>query len=130
MIDVALEVIDALVATKKHEILLLSRKVRSSYLYLRRFVSTYWHEQDVPDEDGRLGVTWVKTSYQDPKELRETLKGVHTVLSFIVTQSDPGNVSQKNLIDAAIQAGVKRFAPSEWATWAVQILQHARLLLT
>lgn len=61
-------------------------------------------------------MTWVKTSYQEPKELREILKGVHTVLSFIVTQSDPGNVSQKNLIDAAIQASVKRFAPSEWAT--------------
>ena len=30
--DVALEVIDALVATGKHEILLLSRKVRSSHL--------------------------------------------------------------------------------------------------
>ena len=31
--DVALEVIDALVATKNHEILLLSRKVRSFHLY-------------------------------------------------------------------------------------------------
>ncbi len=61
-------------------------------------------------------MTWVKTSYQDPKELTKILQGVHTVLSFIVTQSDPGSVSQKNLIDAAIQAGVKRFAPSEWAT--------------
>lgn len=29
LIDVALEVIDALVATRRHEILLLSRKVRS-----------------------------------------------------------------------------------------------------
>jgi len=32
LVDVALEVIDALVATKKHEILLLSRKVRLSHL--------------------------------------------------------------------------------------------------
>lgn len=95
--NVALEVIDALVATKKHEILLLSRK-------------------NVPAVDARPGVTWVKTSYQDPKELMEILQGVHTVLSFIVTQSDPSNVSQKNLINAAIEAGVKRFAPSEWAT--------------
>ena len=46
----------------------------------------------------------------------EILRGVHTVLSFIVTALDPGNVSQKNLIDAAIRVGVKRFAPSEWAT--------------
>ena len=61
-------------------------------------------------------MTWVKTSYRDLDELTELLQGVHTVLSFIVTQSDLGNVSQKNLIDAAIQAGVKRLAPSEWAT--------------
>jgi hypothetical protein len=61
-------------------------------------------------------VSWIKTNYQDPKELVEILKDVHTVLSFIVTQSDPGNVSQKNLIDASIQAGVKRLAPSEWAS--------------
>jgi hypothetical protein len=61
-------------------------------------------------------VSWTKTNYQSPKKLIDILKGVHTVLSFIVTQSDPGNVSQKNLIDASIQAGVKRFAPSEWAS--------------
>lgn len=61
-------------------------------------------------------MTWAKKSYQEPSEPREILEGVYTVLSFIVTQSDPGNVSQKNLIDAAVQAGVKRFAPSEWAT--------------
>ncbi len=61
-------------------------------------------------------MTWVKTSYRDVNELTEILRGVHTVLSFVVTQSNPGNVSQRNLIDAAIQAGVKRLAPSEWAT--------------
>jgi hypothetical protein len=27
---------------------------------------------------------------------------------------DPGSKAQKTLIDAAIIAGVKRFAPSEW----------------
>lgn len=70
----------------------------------------------MPAEDARPGVTWVKTSYRDVNELTEILRGVHTVLSFVVTQSDPGNVSQRNLIDAAIQAGVKRLAPSEWAT--------------
>lgn len=61
-------------------------------------------------------MTWVQTSYRDVNELTEILRGVHIVLSFVVTQSDPGNVSQRNLIDAAIQAGVKRLAPSEWAT--------------
>ena len=43
------------------------------------------------------------------------------MLSFIATQEDPASTVQKNLIDAAVQAGVKRFAPSEWSTWAVLI---------
>jgi hypothetical protein len=42
------------------------------------------------------------------------LDGVHTVLSFIVVHLDENAAAQKALIDAAIQAGVKRFAPSEW----------------
>jgi hypothetical protein len=53
-------------------------------------------------------------NYDDKIELVEALQGIHTVLSFIQLLSDPENKSQKNLIDAAIVAGVKRFAPSEW----------------
>lgn len=44
----------------------------------------------------------------------EALRGVHTLLSFIQLLSDPDQKAQKNLIDAAIAAGVKRFAPSEY----------------
>jgi hypothetical protein len=44
---------------------------------------------------------------------------VHTVLSFVVTTADPEGIVQKVLIDASIDAGVKRFAPSEWATYVV-----------
>ena len=43
------------------------------------------------------------------------------MLSFIATQEDPASTVQKNLIDAAVRASVKRFAPSEWSTWAVLI---------
>ncbi len=53
--------------------------------------------------------------YQDKPKLVEALKGVHTVLSFIVAHQDIGNATQTALIDAAIEAGVKRIAPSEWA---------------
>jgi hypothetical protein len=60
------------------------------------------------------GVTSRTVNYDDKSELVEALQGIHTVLSFIQLLSDPGNNSQKNLIDAAIVAGVKRFAPSEW----------------
>ena len=55
-------------------------------------------------------------NYDVESELVEALRGIHTVLSFIQLLSDPGNKSQKNLIDAAIVAGVKRFAPSEWGS--------------
>ena len=53
-------------------------------------------------------------NYASMSELVEALQRVHTVLSFIQLLSDPESRSQKNLIDAAIRAGVKRFAPSEW----------------
>ena len=59
----------------------------------------------------------METDYSDKAKLITLLSGVHTVLSFITPQTDPNNVSQKNLIDAAGSAGVKRFAPSEWATY-------------
>jgi hypothetical protein len=61
-------------------------------------------------------VTWIKIDYEVSEELVQALDGIHTVLCFITPQSDPGNASQKNLIDAAVKAGVKRYAPSEWAT--------------
>jgi hypothetical protein len=53
--------------------------------------------------------------YNDKENLVKLLHGVHTVLSFITVASDPENVAQRNLIDASIKAGVKRFAPSEWS---------------
>lgn len=43
------------------------------------------------------------------------LDGVHSVLCFI-SQPDV----QKALIDACVAAGVKRYAPNEWAAYASQ----------
>ncbi|KAK2059595.1 NmrA-like family protein [Colletotrichum caudatum] len=99
--NVGQEVHDALVARGKHEILILSRK-------------------DAPTEPLSPGVQWIKTSYDDVDQLAEALKGVHTVLSFVTGPADPTNTkaadTQKQLIDASIKAGVKRFAPSEWVS--------------
>lgn len=53
-------------------------------------------------------------NYNDKRDLVETLRGIHTLLSFIQLLSDPEHKSQKSLIDAAISAGVKRFTPSEY----------------
>jgi uncharacterized protein YbjT (DUF2867 family) len=119
-VEVAQEVIDALVSTKKHDILLLSRKVRILFPALRTPCISSLHTdipaQGIPAEEAASGVTWIKANYQDTKQLAKILKDVDTVLSFVTVQSDPGSIAQKNLIDAAVQAGVKRFAPSEWAT--------------
>jgi hypothetical protein len=61
-------------------------------------------------------VSWAQVDYNSVDQLVTVLKGFDVLLSFIVVLTDPGNVAQKNLIHAAIQAGIKRFAPSEWAT--------------
>ncbi|KAM0474226.1 hypothetical protein ACHAP7_007913 [Fusarium lateritium] len=99
--NVGQEIIDALLARNKHEILILSRKLTS---------------QDAPETKIAPGVKWAKTSYQNIDELATILEGVHTVLSFMSV--GPGGSEgrpQENLIDASVKAGVKRFAPSEWA---------------
>lgn len=59
--------------------------------------------------------------YQDKGKLVELLKGIDVVLSFVGIQSETDILGQKNLIDACIEAGVKRFAPSEWFSYASQI---------
>ncbi|KAJ0412961.1 NAD(P)-binding protein [Aspergillus carlsbadensis] len=100
--NVASEIIDVLVATKKHEILILSRK-------------------DAPKEPAE-GITWIKPNYDSVEQLTETLQGVHTLLSFVTEQEGAESPIQKRLIAAAVQAGVKRFAPSEWATATTQNL--------
>lgn len=57
----------------------------------------------------------MKVDFKNKEGLVQVLQGVHTVLSFIVVHLDTDNVAQKTLIDAAIEAGVKRIAPSEWS---------------
>jgi hypothetical protein len=89
-----------LVAIKKYDILILSRR-------------------DVPDATHDSNISYHKTDYSSVEELEGILQGVKVVLSFIapyMDQEDAFNV-QKNIIDASLKAGVKRFAPSEWASY-------------
>lgn len=60
------------------------------------------------------GVQAVQLDYKEKSSIVGALSGVFCVFSFIITGKDPGNVAQKNLIDACVEAKVKRFAPSEW----------------
>lgn len=61
------------------------------------------------------GVKWTQTSYEDKLELVQLFQGVETVLCFFVVLMDTNNATQKRIIDAAVEAGVKRYAPAEWA---------------
>lgn len=70
-------------------------------------------EKEAASDDALPGVHWRTVNYDDQSDLEEALRGTHTVFSFVQLLSDPGGKTQKNLIDAAITAGVKRFAPSE-----------------
>jgi uncharacterized protein YbjT (DUF2867 family) len=110
--NVGQEVIDALLARNKHEILILSRKVCLLHIDTSQLTS-----QDAPETEIAPGVKWAKTAYQDIDELVKILEGVHTVLSFMsVGPAGLEDRLQENLIDASVKAGVKRFAPSEWAS--------------
>lgn len=60
------------------------------------------------------GTVWRTIDYDNQSALVEALKGTHTLLSFVQIMREEGQESQKQLIDAAVAAGVKRFAPSEY----------------
>ncbi|KAI0143466.1 hypothetical protein GGR57DRAFT_366227 [Xylariaceae sp. FL1272] len=105
--QVAREVIDVLVATGKHDIVILSR-------------GNHAFGSGFPETSGQ--VTWRSVNYDDTTTLAKVLKDRHTVLSFIQLLSDEGNNAQKSLIDACIIAGVKRFAPSEWGSAGLEDL--------
>ncbi|KAB5551070.1 hypothetical protein GE09DRAFT_1124778 [Coniochaeta sp. 2T2.1] len=95
--QVAREVIDALEASDNHEITILTRRPLSS-------------------DAVNPGIRDQVVDYNDKDDLVKALQGIHTVLSFIQLLSDPGQKSQKSLIDACVLAGVKRFAPSEYGS--------------
>jgi hypothetical protein len=96
-----------------HEVLALCRKVRDSgVISLTKLIL---HEKDPASFPQQPGVRWVQTSFNDKKELVTLFKDVEVVLNFIVVSNDPGSEVSRLLIDAAVGAGVKRFAPSEWA---------------
>ncbi|KAL7904473.1 hypothetical protein GGI35DRAFT_472408 [Trichoderma velutinum] len=91
------EVIDAILESKDHEIPILSRST-------------------VPTMTLTSNLEWQIVDYNDVKSLTRALNGTHTLLSFIQTLRDFKQNVQRNLIDAAIEAGVKRFSPSEYGS--------------
>ena len=112
--EFAREVIDALHATSEHEITILSRNVSIPLYSLAVHYFFFNKAQEAPIKTVLSGVHWRAVNYNDQPDLVEALRGTHTILSFLQLLSDPESKSQKTLIDAAIVAGVKRFAPSEY----------------
>ena len=91
-----LHIVEGIVETGKHEVVVLSRKPTHPVLE-------------------KLGVTIVPVSYDDPASLERALTGVHTVISTIAALTkDELTRPQLALLDAAVKAGVKRFVPSEF----------------
>ena len=116
--DIAREIIDVLLATQNHEIIILSRRVceiNAGHWKRTSLLTEDSQDPTVTDKEEVPGVTWVKVDYADKTSLVNILDGVHTILSFIVEYHAPESVAQKALIDAAVIAGVKRFAPNEWS---------------
>lgn len=89
-------ILSAILDTRKHEVIVLSRSPNPSLT--------------------AKGVQVRPVSYTDHASLTNALRGVHTVLSTIgSSHQDETRGSQLAIIAAAKEAGVKRFAPSEYA---------------
>lgn len=78
------------------------------------------------------GVQIVHVDYSDHASLVKELQGVHTVIVCLISLDESCIQSQINLLNACLEAKVKRFAPSEWAgiNGANSIIQLYRELKT
>ena len=91
-------VVNGIAATKKYVVKVFSRKGSSSSTNLTI-----------------EGVEIVNVDYSDHASLVKELQGVHTVIVCLISLDKSSIDSQVNLLNACLEAKVKRFAPSEWA---------------
>jgi uncharacterized protein YbjT (DUF2867 family) len=89
-------VVRAILATKKHQLVVLSRS-------------------ETPDLS-KQGISVRVVDYTSHDNLTKALEGVHTVISCIWSFGPELGTSQLALLKAAQAAGAKRFVPSDWAT--------------
>jgi acetolactate synthase small subunit len=93
--SVGQNIVDAILATGKYSVIVFSRRESLSLI--------------------AKGVTVVSVDYNDHQRLVQALQDVHTVISCIADLNESCRDAQLALLKAALAAGVKRFAPSEWA---------------
>ncbi|KAI8931828.1 hypothetical protein NX059_011465 [Plenodomus lindquistii] len=95
--NVAQEVIDAINARGRYKVVILSRR-------------------DAP-ASGTGSNEWRKVEYSSRDSVVAALNGIDTLLSFVASADVKAAFElQKTLVQAAISAGVRRFAPSEWSS--------------
>ena len=93
--------VDGVLATKKHELIVLSRTTS-------------------PDLE-ELGVKVITVTYADPTALESALQGVHTLISAVsIPQGKALVAAHLALLDAAKKAGVSRFMPPEFGVECLQ----------
>jgi nucleoside-diphosphate-sugar epimerase len=98
-------IVDAIHRTNKHTVVVLSRSQQ-------------------PDLTSR-GIEVRLVDYTSPEGLQAALRDVHTVISCLKVYSDEMASAQLALVEAAKQAGVKRFVPSDWAADCVEVDVYA-----
>ncbi|KAK8120301.1 hypothetical protein PG999_004421 [Apiospora kogelbergensis] len=104
--NVAREVIDAILKRGKHNVMICSRK-------------------SIRPVDLPPVVQWAVVDYSDHVSLVSVFRGTDTVLSFVTgMDAYSGFQVEKQAIDAAIEAGVQRYAPSQWAARSDSGITH------
>ncbi|GIK05565.1 hypothetical protein Aspvir_009678 [Aspergillus viridinutans] len=91
---IGLDIVQAVLDAKKHDVIVLSRS-------------------DQPHLSSQ-GADVRVVGYGSAEDVRESLRGVHTVISCIAAYGSNSTTSELALLEAAKQAGVARFVPSEW----------------
>ncbi|KAL8339716.1 hypothetical protein RB601_006022 [Gaeumannomyces tritici] len=95
--QLAREVLEGLMRSGKHELLGLCREIT----------------EEVAVWSGSV-LSLSATTYEDKQELVRLLKSADVLLCFFSPMHDAEGKNQIRLIDAAVEAGVKRYVPSEW----------------
>ena len=74
----------------------------------------------IPQSTDSGNTKWVQVDYESKASLARAFSDIDTVLSFLAIP-DPSSMVrlQKNMIDAAMDAGVRRFPPSEWGRYVI-----------
>ena len=91
-------VVDGIVAAQKYTVKVFTRQGSSSSSTLNV-----------------KGVEIVAVDYSNHALLVKELQGVHTVIVCLISINESSVHAQINLLNACLEAKVKRFAPSEWA---------------